>query len=225
MKITSLFLLLSFNAFAQSMSQSFPAGKGASYKVKMDKNEEPIFLSIYVAGTKVDSVNIEYFLETKGLLGVQMWQQFEVGIKTASPAEVRRGYVQTKELKNPEIIPADFLKGAQGGVQVNDFLFQNKNSLDKNKIGIETIEIAAGTTKATHYRTTNNGQTVDFWISDEAKPLGLVLLTSKGKKDSQNYGLELVNLTDNVKAKIVPETAVPLTETGKAFLARPEALR
>jgi hypothetical protein len=123
-------------------------------------------------------------------------------------------------------MPEAYLKGASGGLQVNDFLFSNQAQLDKDKIGVETVEIAEGSTKATHYRTSRNGQTIDYWISDDAKPMGLVMLISKNpKKPEQNYGLELVNLMENVKAKILPEKAVPLSEKGKALLAKPESLR
>ncbi len=221
-----LLWLLSFNSFADSLSQSFPAGRGASYKLKMKQDPTPISFSIYVAGTRVDSVHIEYFMETKGILPVQMWQQFEIGINPGKPADIRKGFVLTKELLKPEIMPADYLRGASGGVQVNDFLFSDKAQLDKDKVGEEIVEIAAGSTKAMHYRTSNNGQTIDYWISDDAKPMGLVMLVSKSEKSAnQNYSLELASLMDNVKPKILPENAVPLSEKGKSLLAKPERVR
>jgi hypothetical protein len=221
-----LFVFFAFAVHAQNLSQSFPAGSGANYKIRMGQDNTPIHLALYVAGTRVDSVHIEYFLETKGLLPVQMWQQFEIGVAPGKSAEIRKGYVLTKELTQPETMPEAYLKGASGGLQVNDFLFSNQAQLDKDKIGVETVEIAAGSTKATHYRTSRNGQTIDYWISDDAKPMGLVMLISKNpKKPEQNYGLELVNLMENVKAKILPEKAVPLSEKGKALLAKPESLR
>lgn len=225
-KLIALALLLSFNSFAQSLSESFPAGKGAAYKVRVNKEKNPIFLSLYVAGTRVDSVHIEYFMETKTIIPVQMWQQFEIGVEANKGATIKKGFVQTKELPQAEIMPPEYLKGASGGIQVNDFLFANKAQLDKDKVGEELVEIAAGSTKATHYRTSQNGQTVDYWISDDAKPMGLVMLVSKSAtNENQNYSLELVNLMDNVKAKIVPEKAVPLTDKGKSFLAKPESMR
>ena len=77
--------------------------------------------------------------------------------------------------------------------------------MDKDKVGDELVEIAAGSTKATHNRTTGNGQKVDYWISNDAKPMGLVMLVSKiEKNENQNYSLELISLMENVKAKIVP---------------------
>lgn len=223
------FLLLCFfslNVYAESLSQSFPAGKGASYNLKMKNDPTPISFSLYVAGTRVDSVHIEYFMETKGIIAVQMWQQFEIGINPNKPADIRKGFIFTKDLPKAEIMPPEYLKGASGGVQVNDFLFSDKAQLDKDKVGVEIVEIEAGSTKATHYRKSNNGQTIDYWISDDAKPMGLVMLVSKSEKNpNQNYSLELATLMDNVKAKILPEQAVPLTEKGKSLLAKPESIR
>lgn len=226
MRIFLFCILLSFNIFAQNLSQSFPAGKGANYKVKVKGDSTPILLSMYIAGTRVDSVHIEYFMETKGLFPVQMWQQFEIGVDGKGTAKIRKGFVFTKSTPKPEIMTDAYLAGAAGGIQVNDFLFSNKAELEKYKIGQEIVEISAGTTKATHYRRTNNGQTVDFWISDDAKPMGLVMLTSKSDiNPNQNYSLEMVNLIENVKAKIQPEKAVPLTKEGASMLAKPSSLR
>ena len=225
-KLFVLLFLFSLNTYAESLSQSFPAGQGASYKVRVRKESTPIYLSLYVAGTKVDSVHIEYFMETKTIIPVQMWQQFEIGVNEKGPAEIKKGFVLTKELSSPEIMPAEYLKGAGGGIQVNNFLFADKAQLDKDKVGEEIVEIAAGSTKATHYRTSANGQTVDYWISNDAKPMGLVMLISKSdKNENQNYALELTSLMENVKAKINPEKAVPLSDKGKGLLVRPESLR
>lgn len=227
-KMSKFLILLAFSithVHAQNLSQSFPAGAGAEYKIKMKKDVTPIYLSLYVAGTRVDSVHLEYFLETRAILPVQMWQQFEIGV-TPKGAEVRKAYVFARELAKPEIVPPEYLKGARGGIQVNDFLFSSEAELTKDKVGEETVEVAAGSTRATHYRTNNNGQTVDYWISKDAKPIGLVMLVSKSEKnDEQNYALELTRLIENIKPRILPESAVPLTENGKKFLAKPESMR
>lgn len=223
-----LLLVLCFSqwAFAQSVGKSFPPGSGASYRIKLQQDSTPIELSIYVAEARVDSLHIEYFMHTKGLLPLEMWQQFEVTVASGRPLKLERGYVYTKELSAPERLPAEYLQGASGGVQVNDFLFATEAQLAQHRIGVETVEIAAGTTKATHYRVSNNGQTVDYWISDSAKPLGLVMLISKSEKNpQQNYGIELLRLVENVKARINPTQAGPLTEKGRSLLARPESVR
>ncbi len=216
--------LVSFSLYAQDFQKSFPKGKGSTFKLTM-RDSAPIDLSIYVASSTATSANIEYFMNATGsLIPIEMWQQFEIKI-VSGKADVVSGYVKTKELKKPEIMPSEYLQGFDG-VKVNDFLFATKAELDKSKISEDEIEIPAGKTKATHYRTINNSQTVDYWISDEAKPIGLVKLVSTSLKVSnQNYKIELKSLMDNVKAAINPTEAGPLTEVGRAFLAKPETFK
>lgn len=211
---------------AQDLSKSFPVGKGSKFKLNMKDSGAPVNVLIYTAAVGSKSVNIEYFMESEqSLIPIQMWQQFQVEVSAGSPAKVLKGFVQTKELKQPEEMGQEYLKGFNG-VKVNDFLFSSKEELDKNKVADETVSVLAGKTKTTHYRTSNNGQTIDYWISDEAKPIGLVKLVSHSEKDpNQNYTLELVNLMNNVKAKIDPQGAVPLSALGKSLLAKPESIR
>jgi hypothetical protein len=204
---------------AQDLTQKFPAGKGSIFNLDLQNGSPPVSLSIYVASSTRKSVHVEYFMELKAaLIPIQMWQQFEIEIKSNGPTEIITGFIQTKELKRPEILPQDLLKGV-GEVKVNDFLFASQQELDKNKIGTETLNLPAGKTTATHYRTVSNGVTLDYWISQEAKPIGLVKLISRSQKHQhQNYQLELSSLIDNIKAHIDPAQAQPLSPTGKALL-------
>lgn len=219
-------LLITTQVFATDLTQTFIPGKGCLYQLEVEGQKIPVDVSIYVAGSAKDRVSIEYFISSReSLIPVEMWQQFEIVPKDGK-TNVTKGYVQTKELKNPETLTGDYLKGMQGGVQVNDFLFSNESELNKNKIGIEEVEVPAGKDKATHYRTTSGGQTIDYWISDEAKPIGLVKLTSKhATDDKKNYSLALTSLMKNVKPYIDPSKAVPLSNLGKSFLAKPESVR
>jgi hypothetical protein len=223
-----VFLMILFSpfSFAQKLEESFPIGKGSTFKLKMKAGGPAIDVSIYVASVQKTSLNIEYFMQSKaGLLPITMWQQFEIELSDGFPAVVANGYVQTKELKTPEKMPPEYLKGFDG-VKVNDFLFASEAELNKNKISDETVETPAGKASATHYRTNNNGQTVDYWISNSAKPIGLVKLVSQGEKiQNQNYSLELVSLMNNVKAYIDPSKSTPLSENGKAYLMKPESVR
>ncbi len=217
--------LLSTNVFGADLSQSFIAGKGSLYQLEVKGKKIPMDVSIYVAAASKDRVSIEYFISSReSLIPVEMWQQFEIS-PSASGAKVTKGYVQTKELKNPETLTGEYLNGFDG-VKVNDFLFSTESELNRNKIGVEEVEVPAGKDKATHYRTEAAGQTIDYWISDEAKPIGLVKLTSKHATDEKkNYSLALTSLMKNVKPYIDPMKAVPLTELGKTFLAKPESVR
>jgi hypothetical protein len=74
---------------------------------------------------------------------------------------------------------------------------------------------------ATRYEQEKEGQVLTYWISDEARPLGLVKLRSRGPKASQNYELVLVSLLKNVGRKIDPNKAVALTAEGRAVLDTP----
>jgi hypothetical protein len=220
--IRSLILLLlaaPLLAGAQALQTKFPAGQGSKFKLNLKEGSDAVELAIYVASNRSKSVNVEYFIESKeGPVPIQMWQQFEIELKSNGPAEVVRGYIQTKELKKPETLTSEYLQGMKGGIQVNDFLFGSPDEL--NKIGSGKITTLAGETEATHYRTVSGGTTIDYWISEEAKPIGLVKLISKSDKDkTKDFSLELVTLMSNVKAKIEPIEAVPLTDVGKSFLA------
>lgn len=220
-----LAVLISGTTFAADLSESFPAGKGSIYELEVQGQKIPVTVSIYVASSQKDKVSIEYFLSSReSLIPVEMWQQFEIA-PSSSGTKVLRGYVQTKELKNPEILTGDYLGGLDG-VRVNDFLFSSENELNKNKIAEEMVEVPAGKDKAHHYRTVSGSQTIDYWISDSAKPIGLVKLTSKHPSDQKkNYSLGLTSLMKNVKPFIDPAKAVPLSDLGKSLLAKPESVR
>lgn len=218
-------LLISGQVFAADLSESFPKGQGTLYRLEVKDQPIPIDVSIYVADSFREKVSIEYFLSSReGLIPVEMWQQFEIEPSPGSPAKVTRGFVQTRELKNPEILSPDYMKGFDG-VQVNDFLFSSEAELGKNKIGEETVAVPAGKTKATHYQVRRGNQKVDYWISDEAKPIGLVKLVSTSSEEKKNYTLALTSLMKNVKAYIDPTKGVPLTEKGKSFLAKPGSVK
>jgi hypothetical protein len=218
-------LLISTNIFGADLSQSFPAGKGCLYQLEVKGKPIPVDVSIYVASSNADRVIIEYFLSSReGLLPVEMWQQFEIAPST-SGSKINKGFVQTKELKNPETLTEEYLKGLDG-VQVNDFVFSTESQLNKNKIGEETVEEPAGKDKAMHYRTISGENTIDYWISESARPIGLVKLVSKHPtEEKKNYQLVLTSLMKNVKPYIDPAKAVPLTSLGKSFLAKPESVR
>ncbi len=218
-------LLISAQVYGADLSQSFTPGNGCLYQLEVKGQQIPLDVSIYVASSSKDRVSIEYFISSReSLISVEMWQQFEIA-PSSGGTKVTKGYVQTKELKNPETLTGDYLNGFDG-VKVNDFLFSSESELNKNKIGVEEVEVPAGKDKATHYRTVAAGQTIDYWISDEAKPIGLVKLTSKhATDDKKNYSLALTSLMKNVKPFIDPSKAVPLSDRGKSYLAKPESVR
>lgn len=216
-QLVLLVFLLSLNVFGNS----FKVGTGSQFNLKMEKGGNAD-LNIYITESTFTSLSVEYFFFANlGIVQHKMWQQFQFQIKANSPIELKNGYVKNADMTAPEKLTPDYFK-VNTGVQVNDFLFSKAEEIEKLKIGVEKIRIPAGSIKASHYRQSNNGQTVDFWISDQAKPIGLVKLISKNEKNpDHNYTIELKTLMKNVKAGIDPSAAVPLTDKGRAALAKP----
>ncbi len=58
----------------------------------------------------------------------------------------------------------------------------------KNLVGKETIKVAAGTFKTSHYRTITENGAVDAWVSEEAAPLGVVKVVSTPKPGAPGPG-------------------------------------
>jgi hypothetical protein len=114
----------------------------------------------------------------------------------------------------------EYLKGFDGA-QISTFMFESADELRQSKVGIEKITVPAGTVEATHYRIIDRDQTVDFWIHESAKPIGIVKMISTGKSLKLNYSLELKSLMTNSAPKIDPKKARPLTKEAKEFLPKP----
>lgn len=198
-------------------------GTGALYEMTMVEGGSAR-VSIYLTPAPKDHLGVEYFIETVGsLLPVRIWQQFTLE-KPGGPGkslELKTGYIKVPEWDRPETLTGEFLKGADG-VQMNDFLFQDEKQLDRFKVGDETLTLPVGKVKTAHYRQSGNDQTIDYWIAEEAKPVGLVKLVSKGKKGPhQNYNLVMLSLLKNVKPVIDAKKSVPLSDKGRSLLQQP----
>ncbi len=214
--IICLFLFSSFTLHAGT--KEYVVGSGSEFKFSGAKGEK-VDLSIYITESSFTKLGVEYFLSSGGLLGVQAWQQFIMGINT-NGMTLEQGYVQTPDMKVPEIMTKDFQMNNQNGVQVEDFFIRKESDIEKYKVGMETVEVPAGRILCTHYKKKRADQVVDFWISDKAGAIGLVKLVSVGTVD-QSYTIELSSLLSNVKAKINPQVAVPLTDKGRMFIGKP----
>ncbi len=211
--------LIVFFFFTLVQASGFEVGSGSKYKMTMQEGPSAD-VSIYITENKFGSLGVEYFISAGVLMPVQMWQQFILGMEPGSPILVKAGYVKVPELKKPEKLTSAYLN-VNNGVRVDDFLFSDPKQLEKFRVGQEKVEVPAGSVMAIHYRKKRAGQIVDFWISDSAKPIALIKLTSKGKKATHNYTLELMELLKNVKRTIDPKDSVPLTEKGKSYLPKP----
>ena len=213
------FFLLFYSSLSCAGTKEYVVGSGSEFKF-ISENGEKVSLSIYVTQSSFTKLGIEYYFTTAGFMGVEAWQQYIMGISDTG-LSLDEGYVQSPEMKHPEIMTKAFRENNENGVVVEDFFFSNLAEIDKYKIGIESAEVPAGNIQSTHYRKTRAEQTVDFWISDKAGAIGLVKLVSTGLKDkNQNYRIELMSLLKKVKTKINPKDAVPLTDKGKMFLGK-----
>lgn len=210
-----IFLLVPFSLYAGT--KDYTVGSGSEFMFSGEKGEK-INLSIYFTESSFTRLGVEYFFSTGSILGVEAWQQYILGINDKG-LSMEEGYIQSPEMKKPEIMTKEFRENNVNGVKVEDFFFTKESEIEKYKIGMETLEVPAGAILSTHYRKQRAEQTVDFWISDKAGAIGLVKLVSKGSND-QNYKIELQSLLKNVKAKINPKQAVPLTEKGRMFLGK-----
>jgi hypothetical protein len=211
-KLILFLFLIHFPLFAQD---KFTPGEGAVYDFRL-KDAPPSKLSIYITESSFNKLGVEYFFDASNqLFGKSMYQQY--ALRMTPQMTLTEGYIQTDTMSKPEIMTEEFMR-VNSGVQVEDFLFQKESQLEPYKVGVETVEVPAGSVKAIHYRKKRNGQIVDFWIADDAKPIGLIKLTSTGKKNHQNYTIELINLAQGIKPKIEPKKAIPLTSEGKSLL-------
>jgi hypothetical protein len=208
---------MSTTIFAKT--KEYTVGSGSEFRFSGAPGEN-IRLSIYITESSFTKLGVEYFFSTGGILGQEVWQQFILG-SSDKGLILEDGYVQSGDMKFPEMMTKDFRENNENGVKVEDFFFTKLSDIEKFKIGIETLEVPAGTVMATHYQKKRAEQIVDFWISDSAGALGLVKLISQGSKDkNQNYKIELLSLIKNVKAKINPKDAHPLSDKGKLFLGK-----
>ena len=221
MKFLSFLFISSFLSFSLFCAENpFTKGSGSKFSLTM-KNSPSAELSIYVTESSNENIAVEYFfLAQNTFIQTKMWQQFHLKMSN-NKINIHKGFVKIPENPAPEIMDPQMFQ-QKDGVQLNDFLFSKKEGMNKFKVSEGKVEVPAGSVQAIHYRKKNGDQTVDFWISDQAKPIGLVkLISTNPKKDTQNYKVELLTLVTNVKASIDPSKAVKMSEKTKQRLSNP----
>jgi hypothetical protein len=204
--------------FLPTLCYAFTPGSGAEYDFSY--SNENAKLSIYIVESREKNVSVEFHFGMKNLWATNMWQQYQLDIRNGSSVGISRGYIKTDKNKPPEkMIKEQF--NLNTGVQVHQFLFSDRKEIQKNFIGSEVVELPAGTIKADHYRTSSDGQTVEFWRSNAIRPIGLVKLVSKSKiKESNNYKIELSALLKNIKPAIEVEKAVEMTKDSQKIFQK-----
>lgn len=225
MKFKQFVILIVVTFVSQSFSGEFNVGDGASYKMIFDHNSPKVDLNIYISHSSFNKLGVEYhFASANSIIPTEMWQQFNFGLGNTGndKAGLRptEGYVLTGTSKKPEKLTSDYLN-VNDGVQLCDFLFKSINEINADNVITELIETPAGVISADKYRKERNGQVVYFWISEAARPIGLVKLKSEGKKLNHNYEIELTSILKNVKAAIDSNKAIPLSHETKMKLPKP----
>lgn len=193
----------------------FKVGEGSSFALKTEG--KTVDLNIYVAAREKKSLSVEMHFGAGGIFPFNMWQQFQFDFKENRPISISKGYILAKENKTAEIMPKELFKQDQG-IQVQDFLFSKQSEFSKFFVGDELVETPAGTFVAKHFKRSRKGQIVDFWISEEVGPIGLVkLISTSESKSSQNYSVELKSLLKRVRPTINPEDATEISKESRAI--------
>lgn len=222
--VSILFAITCFSSLSWAQFNGYKPGEGSKFKLEVGGQNVEVLITI--ASQSKSQINVEMLFKQQGLMnmGQPMWQQFEISRGSSGALEVNKGYVFFNKLQSPEILTPDYLNGFSG-VQMNSFLFADAKHYKGQYLGMQTIKTKAGPTKARHFKHTDNGQTIEYWISDEAKPIGLVKLVSTGSKRDHNYKMELASLVKNVKPKINPKKAKPLSKLARETLPDPKLVQ
>jgi hypothetical protein len=216
MKFPSIiFLLIQLSSFPIFGGETFVVGTGSEFIMK-SPDVGKANLQITIAQSSFSHLGIE--MNFKDSLGLsQVSQRFDLSLKNQGPLVLEKGYFQANNTKGPLKMTDNFLKLNNDGVQLTNFLFSTKKEINKLKVGREIVEVPGGTLYCTHYRKTRADQTVDFWISDSVKPIGLVKLISQGKKKAHQYTLELNSLIKGAVPIIDPAKARSISKKDKAL--------
>jgi len=193
--------------FAESLAERFHTGEGSKFALSLEglTNAD---LRIYVAESKNDTVNIETHFALAALGGVELWQQTQLR-RNGNQISTGDAYLLAAPMTAPERFnPLEVAPQAGGW---SDFLFPKVDA----KGTPEKIHTEAGVIQATRHSLESGGTRYEFWVSDQARPIGLVKLVATGKTQ---FSLQLQSLLSNVKRKIDPATAVPLSPIGRLLL-------
>ncbi|MCB0365955.1 MAG: hypothetical protein KDD68_11225 [Bdellovibrionales bacterium] len=212
--------LASLFFFSKSYGFDLPKlkkGSGARFELKLSSGAAEV--AITIADSTSNQVALEYYFKDLSFIGIEMWQRYHVQPQ-GKKLKLSDGYVLMPQFGQTAMkLTPDYLEGFDG-VQVSSFMMGSEEELNAHKVAVEKITVPAGTVEATHYRVKERGQTIDFWIHESAKPIGIVKIVSSGKELKHNYTMQLKSLIQNSSPKIDPKTAGPLTKEAKTFLPK-----
>jgi len=205
-------LLSTAMARAESLTASFPPGSGSRFTFASPYGTGELVVSIAASTPARLTVECAFAVGAH-----ELWQAFVIDAASRPPVVVG-GFLLTGGARAPERIPPELLRGVDT-FALDELLLGDRAALERFRIGDEQIVVPASPTpiRATRYERTKGDQTLTFWLSDDARPIGLVRLVSRGARASQSYTLELRALLKNVGRKIDPAKAVPLKPENRAL--------
>ncbi|MCC7405736.1 MAG: hypothetical protein IT288_15155 [Bdellovibrionales bacterium] len=191
-------------------------GTGARFDMKLSTGAAEV--AIIVADTSNSESAVEYYFKDLSWTGIEMWQRFHLRPE-GKKMRLADGFILMPQFGQAMKLTPEYLQGFDG-VQLSSFMMESSAEFNAHKVGVEKVTVPAGTVEATHYRVQQRGQTIDFWVHDSAKPVGVVKVVSSGKEIKHNYTMELRSLIQNAQPKIDPSKAGPLTKEAKEFLPK-----
>jgi hypothetical protein len=146
-----------------------PAGSWAEYRVGDGKNDVTVRLALVTRTGQTVDVETQMKSATPHVMVGTTVMRMTLPLRS-SGAVMPRGHVIQIGTQDPMLLPPDI-----GGLKTQAF----QRPDPKKRIGSESVTVPAGTFKTDHYRDQGEaGMILDFWVSKEVPPFGLVKLTS-----------------------------------------------
>ena len=199
---------------APSAPAAPPLGDGGRFALVLDGGEEAEVTII----TGTDGKGRRWAEYATGAGLGTLHQHVVLDAAAGRPVRVVEGYILVPPMTVAERLPSELLTG--DGLDLAPFLTGRASDLQAMRLGEEEVDTPAGRVRATRYRQAQGERSVEFWLAEEAAPLGLVKLASRGSKPGQSYTLELKALVRNARPVIAPVKAVPLSPQTRQLLDR-----
>jgi hypothetical protein len=170
-------------------------GSGAQYQMQV--KDRSMKFAYAVVGTENFEGSLGYWMEIRsegaGLPGETVMK--ELMVLQAGKGEIKRMIMQA-----PGQPPVEMPIGMMLGMVPRTPLTPEKGKASLGeKLGTESVTVPAGTFVCEHYRKQDGEVTIDYWISSQVSPYGMVKLTSA----EMNLVLEkvLTNETTHIKGE------------------------
>lgn len=192
-------------SFAGDDLVKYKKGEGSKYLFEGFMGQAQVIMT--VADQSESKLAIEINFKTTTKVPQEMWQQFILEMDSSKKLVLKEGYMHSTLSEKAEKINLKSLAATED-FEMKDFLITNKEELQKNKVAEEKVQTPAGLIQTTHYRVKSKGATLDYWISEQALPFGLVKMVSSGPEEKHKYSMTLEMRVKGVKPKINPKNVV-----------------